>query len=288
MSNELHNLIPSFPEQLRAFIGAKKLTQSAFQKRYGISESSLKRLLNGQLDRTRSSTLAKIAKIMRDKKWPAFTRASAPAVETSGIPGVDIVANVPEKTPSVDFTTFLSNADYKPRNLILFVTGYPDGMPQLHRDAWKALIEMHVPQFTGLVSGHGVAYDLANERFTDMPVEMDMRMTVHEKLGKPFRRLLDSYYLHYVRGRSISDVVNNGLRILAVEPDLTGTMVLDAWAIDGVVFGQTGCVDAQRDITAESFTAAPYSIRVYGCVDQGASIHEEAEALIKELNSQAQ
>lgn len=278
MANELHDLTPPFPDQLRTFIAAKKLTQSAFQKRYSISETSLKRLLNGQLDRTRASTLAKIAKIMKDKKWPVYLPTAAVPVTD------DTPAPAPVRIP-VDFRKFISNADYVPRNLILFVTRYPDAMPQEERDAWKGLFEGRLQSFTGLVSGHEVGYDEVTETFVARSVEQRPEMTVRESFGKPVREMLKLYYQKYVKGRRAAEIMADSLSILAVEPDATGTLVVEAWSIDGIVFSNTGCLPASRNINAAPAEVPPHAVKLYSKVSQNTAVSEQAKLQLAKLNS---
>lgn len=283
MANKLHLMSPPLPAQLREFMAAKKLTQAEFQKRYQISESTLKRILDGKLGGLRAATLGKLQRLMGDKKWPGYN-VGTPADFSSAV--ANTVAGQPSVSTeiplAVDFQSLVSDAAYVPRNLVLFVTGYPASMPQETRDAWKALIELHVSQFSGLVSGHEVAFDQVKGCYLEVPLHMRPQMSVRERYGKPVRQLLRTYYQDHVQGRTPLQIETDGLRILAVEPSPDGNSALEAWNIGGVVFSNTGCMSASRDLK-NPLPAWPYTVILFGHIRQSEADLRQADELMKEL-----
>jgi hypothetical protein len=309
MSNPLV-LDKKFPVDLRAFLKAKDLSKNAFSIKYEISDGTLNLLLDGKTDKLRQVTRDKLAKIMKDKKWPhRLVTADVPPpplrvhskisdhianpadlldkLAQAGIPAElkDGASSEGRAEIPVDFKQFVTDSAYIPRDLLLFVIGYPEAMPQPERDQWKALIELHVGKFEGLVSGSDVVYDEDTDTFVESPMIQAPWLVLKEKFGKPFRRMLDSFYQQYVKGRTAEAIYKDGLSIVALEPDVTGTIVLDAWLIDGVVFGNTGCLQASRDISAPKKEPPEQLINLYSVISQGESIHKLAVKLLDKINS---
>lgn len=306
----------SFPSHLRAFLKAKDLSKNAFCTAYAISDYTMNSLLDGNTANLQQSTLDKLAPVMKDKLWPK-SAAKAPKkipkkkLETLGfrltrntqhlpadvaspdIYQVTSVINKPsvavaeEKATCLDYKQFVDNAPYVPRNLILFITRYPSTMPKAQCDAWKSLIETKVVQFDGLTSGHVVSFDADADVYVTVPFAQRPRMTVAEKLDKPVRRLLDQYYRSYVEGRSGDRVRADGMIILAVEPNTTGLVALDAWSIEGIVFSNTGRLPAKRDITAALSEVPPHEVHLYSTINQSPAIMDQAQSLLNKLNSPA-
>lgn len=181
--------------------------------------------------------------------------------------------------PSTDFTSYISNTPYVRRNLIALLIEAPVGFqdldnPDVYVGTLKSLVEVQAQSITGLnsqlelsfeevpVGGAGEVQETVSDskRTRSQPT-----FTWAEKYGKPISKFLRHWITMLImdpqtkypavlarKGRALTDILPdyNSMTVLFIEPDPTGTKVLEAWLCTNMQPRNTGPIEGSRDLTA--------------------------------------
>jgi hypothetical protein len=143
---------------------------------------------------------------------------------------------------------FVQDAPYVPRNLMLFVTRFPSQMTEKERAVIEALFEREALRFKGLVSGHEVVMDRKTQRYMVAPAtDGSTSVVFREKYGKVVNAALETWVSKSIVGRTREEILADGLDLIVVEPDPTGTFALGAWHLRGIIPTNTGNASQERD-----------------------------------------
>lgn len=196
----------------------------------------------------------------------------------SAAPVVDLRQGA-QMGPSTDFTSFISNTPYVRRNLIAILIEAPTGFQDLeHPDIYvgtlKSLVETQAQSITGLnsqldlsfeevpVGGAGEVQHTVSDSKRNPSVPS---FTWAEKYGKPISKFLRQWITQLImdpntkypavlarKGRALTDILPdyNSMTVLFIEPDPTGTKVLEAWLCTNMQPKTTGPIEGSRDLTS--------------------------------------
>jgi hypothetical protein len=188
------------------------------------------------------------------------------------------------------FWPFVANHNYVPRNVIVFVTGFPPDIDPTLAEAIKAVFELHLCSFYGLHSGSRV---LHRDNGTPYLAAFEQNPTIQvvEKYGKPIQAMFDEFLRKHVTYTVAEEVLNKedrakgGLRLMVVEPDPSGCSALDAWEFVGVYPMHTGTSNAYRDISSTPPEETVYDIPLHSeWVNYGKDTLKRAQVLLESLN----
>lgn len=194
----------------------------------------------------------------------------------SEAPVVDL-RNGAQMGPSTDFTSYLSNTPYVRRNLIAILVEAPRGFkhldnPDIYVGTLKTLVELHAQSITGLNSqldvqheevAAGGAGEMQETVSNVTRARSQPSFTWVEKYGKPISKFLRMWitqlimdpqtkYAGVVAGANRpTDMLPdyNSMTVLFIEPDPTGTKVLEAWLCTNMQPKSSGPIEGSRDIT---------------------------------------
>jgi hypothetical protein len=183
-----------------------------------------------------------------------------------------------------DFTKFVSLLPYVPNQLILFLKKTPDSMEPVCRDALKALIEQRVSRLNGMFSGSIIYEEVSSKKYARMPAVCRPIVEFQELYGKPIHQLLEDINRKYVIGRSSKELAD-GVEILVVERDPTGTLVQSAWLLKDVIFSNTGICPQRRDLFEFGGDGVIYRIPLICDVQVSDEVTANAQAELDKLNS---
>jgi hypothetical protein len=181
--------------------------------------------------------------------------------------------------PSVDYTTWISNTPYVRRNLIALLIEAPTGFQDLENpEIWigclKTLVETQPLSITGLnsqvdltheevpVGGAGEMQETPSDskRTRSTPT-----FTWAERYNKPISKFLRGWISLLImdpntkypavlasKGRALTDILPdyNTMTVLFIEPDPTGTRVVEAWLCANMQPKSTGPIEGSRDLTS--------------------------------------
>ena len=196
----------------------------------------------------------------------------------SAAPVVDLRQGA-QMGPSTDFTSYISNTPYVRRNLIAILIEAPTGFqdldnPDIYVGTLKSLIEVQAQSITGLnsqldltfeevpVGGAGEFQETVSDSKRNRSVPS---FTWAEKYGKPISKFLRHWITMLImdpstkypavlarKGRALTDILPdyNSCTVLFIEPDPTGTKVLEAWLCTNMQPKSTGPIEGSRDLTS--------------------------------------
>lgn len=211
-----------------------------------------------------------------------------------------------------DYTAYVSNAAYVKRNLIAFLVEAPRGFQDLDNPPrWvgtlKALVELHAKTIEGLQSTLQVEFAEnpvggAGEMQEDITKVTRARsvpvFTWTEKYGKPINSFLSGWIQNLMqdpetgypavvtRGqRKPTDLLPDytGMTVLFVEPDPTGTKVVEAWLSTNMMPKSAGDVTGRRDITAPGETI-DYNIEFTALTQNGIGVKKLAQKFLDQMS----
>ncbi len=180
--------------------------------------------------------------------------------------------------PSTDFTSYISNTPYVRRNLIAILVEAPKGFqdlenPDIYIGTLKTLVELQAQSITGLNSQIdlqfeevpvGGAGEMQETPSNSTRVRSTPTFTWVEKYGKPISKFLRTWITQLImdpqtkypailakKGRALTDILPdyNSMTVLFIEPDPTGTRVLEAWLCTNMQPKTTGEITGSRDLT---------------------------------------
>lgn len=144
-----------------------------------------------------------------------------------------------------NYPEWVANLAYVPKNLIAFYIP-PEDMSSELNAALKHIFELRLSHIDGLASGYETSF--VADRVAKKPYGYPVRVVVPEVIGKGVSGALEAWVNDHVTGKTQQELVQSGVKILFVEPDVTLTQVVDAWLLTGVFPSSTGEVGLSRDI----------------------------------------
>lgn len=180
---------------------------------------------------------------------------------------------------AVDYNSWISNTPYVRRHLIALVIEVPSGFvdldnPEIWRGCLKTLVETQAQSITGLNSqvdltheevAVGGAGEMQETPSDSKRTRSTPTFTWVERYGKPISKFLRGWINLLImdpntkypavlasKGRALTDILPdyNTMTVLFIEPDATGTQVVEAWLCTNMQPKSTGPIEGSRDITS--------------------------------------
>jgi hypothetical protein len=170
------------------------------------------------------------------------------------------------------------------QNVIPVVDGFPSAMPREERDQLLELLELRCTGVGGLNAGLVVTMDEGNLVTGIKAAESTPWVDLPEVEGDAVKEFLEMFTRSYVVGKSLEDLVGDGLSITYIEPDPTCTIAIRTWSLQGVIFQNTGITEGKRDI--EKGTAGlVYRVPLLcGRIDTGRVVNTYGQEWLDKMN----
>lgn len=182
----------------------------------------------------------------------------------------------------------LKEAAYIPRQVIVFMTRAPAGMPSELTEALKNIFETRIDRLSGLISGIDLKEDETGKLQATPRLPEYVGLEIKERYGQAIRTTLTAWTRDYVAGHTKEELLDDqkglGLELLFVEPDPTMTHVVQAWRLKGAYMSSTGIFEHSRDLSTISDPVTA-SLQLFGKFEVGQEHNDEAIRQLRLLNS---
>ncbi len=214
--------------------------------------------------------------------------------------------------PSTQFESYISSTAYVRKNMIVLLLEAPQGFklmdnPSKWVEALKALVEVQPLTVEGLQGGltvdtvdtnMGGGGEVHQDPGNVTRARSQVQFTWKDRYGKPVSYFLREWITNLIQDpiTKVPGVVSRGSAAPAdllpdfygmtcafIEPDPTGTKVLEAWLTTNMFPLSTGDIIGRRDLSAGG-EGSELNIEFAGITQHGYGIRKFAQGLLDQLN----